>query len=140
MFFQVRKRKEGVTEISATLRAKLEGEGILRRQEQEQEEEVEEEEEVEIQGEYLQERKKTEDLVEPAARQSGRLLPRKSIRISFDTFQAKARPGLANTSSEEEEELMKTMKSDANTMTRIVLGRIKKGGWQTKSWRKSQSV
>ena len=145
MFFQVRKRKEGVTEISATLRAKLEGEGILRRQEVvvdevEMEEEEEEEEEVVMQGQHLQERKKTEDLVEPAARQSGRLLPRKSIRISFDTFQAKARPGLANTSSEEEEELMKTMKSDANTMTRIVLGRIKKGGWQTKSWRKSQSV
>ena len=131
----MRKRKEGVTEISAALRAKLEGEGILRRQEQE---EVEEEEEVEDQ--YLEKRKKTEDLVEPAARLSGRLLPRKSIRISFDTFQAKVRPGLANTSSEEEEELMKTMKSDANTMTRIMLGRIKKGGWQTKSWRKSQSV
>ena len=132
MCSQVRKRKEGATEISATLRAKLEGEGILRRKEQE--EEVEEEEN------YLEERKKTEDLVEPAARQSGRLLPRKSIRISFDTFQAKARPGLANTSSEEEEELMKTMKSDANTMTRIMLGRMKKGGWQTKSWRKLQSV
>ena len=132
MFLQVRKRKEGVTEISATLRAKLEGEGILRRQEKEQ---VEEEED-----QYLEKRKKTEDLVEPAARLSGRLLPRKSIRISFDTFQAKVRPGLANTSSEEEEELMKTMKSDANTMTRIMLGRIKKGGWQTKSWRKSQSV
>ena len=128
----MRKRKEGVTEISAALRAKLEGEGILRRQEQEEEEEVEDQ--------YLEKRKKTEDLVEPAARLSGRLLPRKSIRISFDTFQAKVRPGLANTSSEEEEELMKTMKSDANTMTRIMLGRIKKGGWQTKSWRKSQSV
>ena len=128
----MRKRKEGVTEISATLRAKLEGEGILRRKE---EEEVEEEEN------YLEERKKTEDLLEPAARRSGRLLPRKSIRISFDTFQAKVRPGLANTSSEEEEELMKTMKSDANTMTRIMLGRMKKGGgWQTKSWRKSHSV
>ena len=131
MLSQVRKRKEGVTEISATLRAKLEGEGILRRKE---EEEVEEEEN------YLEERKKTEDLLEPAARLSGRLLPRKSIRISFDTFQAKVRPGLANTSSEEEEELMKTMKSDANTMTRIMLGRMKKGGWQTKSWRKSQPV
>ena len=131
----MRKRKEGVTEISAALRAKLEGEGILRRQEQEEVEEVEEEED-----QYLEKRKKTEDLVEPAARLSGRLLPRKSIRISFDTFQAKVRPGLANTSSEEEEELMKTMKSDANTMTRIMLGRIKKGGWQTKSWRKSQSI
>ena len=99
-----------------------------------------EEEEEEEEDQYLEKRKKTEDLVEPAARLSGRLLPRKSIRISFDTFQAKVRPGLANTSSEEEEELMKTMKSDANTMTRIMLGRIKKGGWQTKSWRKSQSV
>ena len=93
-----------------------------------------------MRGQYLQERKKTKALVEPAARRSGRMLPRKSIRISFDTFQAKVRPGLANTSSEEEEEMMKTMKSDANTMTRILLGRIKKGGWQTKSWRKSQSV
>ena len=43
MFFQVRKRKEGVTEISATLRAKLEGEGILRRQEVEEEEQEGEE-------------------------------------------------------------------------------------------------
>ena len=140
---QVRKRKEGATEISASVRAKLEGEGILRRKKSEVAEEEEEEVEEEGQNrlENTWEKKKTDDPVEAAARLSGGLLPRKSIRISFDTFQAKVRPGLVNTSSEEEEEMMKTMKSDANTMTRIMLGRMKKGGgWQTKSWRKSHSV
>ena len=139
---QVRKRKEGATEISASVRAKLEGEGILRRKKSEVAEEEEEEvEEGHNRLENTWEKKKTDDPVEAAARLSGGLLPRKSIRISFDTFQAKVRPGLVNTSSEEEEEMMKTMKSDANTMTRIMLGRMKKGGgWQTKSWRKSHSV
>ena len=139
---QVRKRKEGATEISASVRAKLEGEGILRRKKSEVAEEEEEEvEEGQNRLENTWERKKTDDPVEAAARLCGGLLPRKSIRISFDTFQAKVRPGLVNTSSEEEEEMMKTMKSDANTMTRIMLGRMKKGGgWQTKSWRKSHSI
>ena len=142
MCCQVRKRKEGATEISASVRAKLEGEGILRRKKSEVAEEEEEEvEEGQNRLENTWEKKKTDDPVEAAARLSGGLLPRKSIRISFDTFQAKVRPGLVNTSSEEEEEMMKTMKSDANTMTRIMLGRMKKGGgWQTKSWRKSHSV
>ena len=129
-------RKEGATEISSTLRAKLEVEGILRKKVVR----VDEEEE-EVQGLNCI-KDKADDLLEQSARLSGQMLPRKSIRISFDTFQAKVRPGLASTSSEEEEEMMKTMKSDANTMTRIVLGRMKKrgGGWQTKSWRKMQSV
>ena len=132
----MRHRKEGATEISSTLRAKLEVEGILRKKVVR----VDEEEE-EVQGLNCME-DKAGDLLEQSARLSGQMLPRKSIRISFDTFQAKVRPGLASTSSEEEEEMMKTMKSDANTMTRIVLGRMKKrgGGWQTKSWRKTQSV
>ena len=132
----MRHRKEGATEISSTLRAKLEVEGILRKKVVR----VDEEEE-EVQGLNCMENK-AGDLLEQSARLSGQMLPRKSIRISFDTFQAKVRPGLASTSSEEEEEMMKTMKSDANTMTRIVLGRMKKrgGGWQTKSWRKMQSV
>ena len=132
----MRHRKEGATEISSTLRAKLEVEGILRKKVVR----VDEEEE-EVQGLNCME-DKAGDLLEQSARLSGQMLPRKSIRISFDTFQAKVRPGLASTSSEEEEEMMKTMKSDANTMTRIVLGRMKKrgGGWQTKSWRKMQSV
>ena len=130
-------RKEGATEISSTLRAKLEVEGILRKKVVR----VDEQEEEEVQGLNCME-DKAGDLLEQSARLSGQMLPRKSIRISFDTFQAKVRPGLASTSSEEEEEMMKTMKSDANTMTRIVLGRMKKrgGGWQTKSWRKMQSV
>ena len=124
------------------MRAKLEGEGILRRKKSEVAEEEEEEvEEGHNRLENTWEKKKTDDPVEAAARLSGGLLPRKSIRISFDTFQAKVRPGLVNTSSEEEEEMMKTMKSDANIMTRIMLGRMKKGGgWQTKSWRKSHSI
>ena len=132
----MRHRKEGATEISSTLRAKLEVEGILRKKVVR----VDEEEE-EVQGLNCI-KDKADDLLERSARLSGQMLPRKSIRISFDTFQAKVRPGLASTSSEEEEEMMKTMKSDANTMTRIVLGRMKKrgGGWQTKSWRKTQSV
>ena len=132
----MRHRKEGATEISSTLRAKPEVEGILRKKVVR----VDEEEE-EVQGLNCME-DKAGDLLEQSARLSGQMLPRKSIRISFDTFQAKVRPGLASTSSEEEEEMMKTMKSDANTMTRIVLGRMKKrgGGWQTKSWRKMQSV
>ena len=132
----MRHRKEGATEISSTLRAKLEVEGILRKKVVR----VDDEEE-EVQGLNCME-DKADDLLEQSARLSGQMLPRKSIRISFDTFQAKVRPGLASTSSEEEEEMMKTMKSDANTMTRIVLGRMKKrgGGWQTKSWRKMQSV
>ena len=132
----MRHRKEGATEISSTLRAKLEVEGILRKKVVR----VDEEEE-EVQGLNCI-KDKADDLLEQSARLSGQMLPRKSIRISFDTFQAKVRPGLASTSSEEEEEMMKTMKSDANTMTRIVLGRMKKrgGGWQTKSWRKTQSV
>ena len=132
----MRHRKEGATEISSTLRAKLEVEGILRKKVVR----VDEEEE-EVQGLNCME-DKAGHLLEQSARLSGQMLPRKSIRISFDTFQAKGRPGLASTSSEEEEEMMKTMKSDANTMTRIVLGRMKKrgGGWQTKSWRKMQSV
>ena len=132
----MRHRKEGATEISSTLRAKLEVEGILRKKVVR----VDEEEE-EVQGLNCI-KDKADDLLEQSARLSGQMLPRKSIRISFDTFQAKVRPGLASTSSEEEEEMMKTMKSDANTMTRIVLGRMKKrgGGWQTKSWRKMQSV
>ena len=132
----MRHRKEGATEISSTLRAKLEVEGILRKKVVR----VDEEEE-EVQGLNCME-DKAGHLLEQSARLSGQMLPRKSIRISFDTFQAKVRPGLASTSSEEEEEMMKTMKSDANTMTRIVLGRMKKrgGGWQTKSWRKMQSV
>lgn len=133
----MRHRKEGATEISSTLRAKLEVEGILRKKVVR----VDEQEEEEVQGLNCME-DKAGDLLEQSARLSGQMLPRKSIRISFDTFQAKVRPGLASTSSEEEEEMMKTMKSDANTMTRIVLGRMKKrgGGWQTKSWRKTQSV
>ena len=133
----MRHRKEGATEISSTLRAKLEVEGILRKKGVR----VDEEEEEEVQGLNCI-KDNTGDLLEQSARLSGQMLPRKSIRISFDTFQAKVRPGLASTSSEEEEEMMKTMKSDANTMTRIVLGRMKKrgGGWQTKSWRKMQSV
>ena len=132
----MRHRKEGAIEISSTLRAKLEVEGILRKKVVR----VDEEEE-EVQGLNCI-KDKADDLLEQSARLSGQMLPRKSIRISFDTFQAKVRPGLASTSSEEEEEMMKTMKSDANTMTRIVLGRMKKrgGGWQTKSWRKMQSV
>ena len=132
----MRHRKEGATEISSALRAKLEVEGILRKKVVR----VEQQEE-EVQGLNCME-DKADDLLEQSARLSGQMLPRKSIRISFDTFQAKVRPGLASTSSEEEEEMMKTMKSDANTMTRIVLGRMKKrgGGWQTKSWRKTQSV
>ena len=132
----MRHRKEGATEISSTLRAKLEVEGILRKKVVR----VEQQEE-EVQGLNCME-DKAGHLLEQSARLSGQMLPRKSIRISFDTFQAKVRPGLASTSSEEEEEMMKTMKSDANTMTRIVLGRMKKrgGGWQTKSWRKTQSV
>ena len=132
----MRHRKEGATEISSTLRAKLEVEGILRKKVVR----VDEEEE-EVQGLNCI-KDKADDLLEQSARLSGQMLPRKSIRISFDTFQAKVRPGLASTSSEEEEEMMKTMKSDANTMTRILLGRMKKrgGGWQTKSWRKTQSV
>ena len=132
----MRHRKEGATEISSALRAKLEVEGILRKKLVR----VDEEEE-EVQGLNCI-KDKAGDLLEQSARLSGQMLPRKSIRISFDTFQAKVRPGLASTSSEEEEEMMKTMKSDANTMTRIVLGRMKKrgGGWQTKSWRKMQSV
>ena len=132
----MRHRKEGATEISSALRAKLEVEGILRKKVVR----VDDEEE-EVQGLNCME-DKADDLLEQSARLSGQMLPRKSIRISFDTFQAKVRPGLASTSSEEEEEMMKTMKSDANTMTRIVLGRMKKrgGGWQTKSWRKMQSV
>ena len=132
----MRHRKEGATEISSTLRAKLEVEGILRKKVVR----VDEEEE-EVQGLNCI-KDKADDLLEQSARLSGQMLPRKSIRISFDTFQAKVRPGLVSTSSEEEEEMMKTMKSDANTMTRIVLGRMKKrgGGWQTKSWRKMQSV
>ena len=132
----MRHRKEGATEISSTLRAKLEVEGILRKKVVR----VDGEEE-EVQGLNCI-KDKADDLLEQSARLSGQMLPRKSIRISFDTFQAKVRPGLASTSSEEEEEMMKTMKSDANTMTRIVLGRMKKrgGGWQTKSWRKMQSV
>ena len=133
----MRHRKEGATEISSALRAKLEVEGILRKKVVR----VDEQEEEEVQGLNCME-DKAGDLLEQSARLSGQMLPRKSIRISFDTFQAKVRPGLASTSSEEEEEMMKTMKSDANTMTRIVLGRMKKrgGGWQTKSWRKTQSV
>ena len=133
----MRHRKEGATEISSTLRAKLEVEGILRKKVVR----VDDQEEEEVQGLNCME-DKAGDLLEQSARLSGQMLPRKSIRISFDTFQAKVRPGLASTSSEEEEEMMKTMKSDANTMTRIVLGRMKKrgGGWQTKSWRKMQSV
>ena len=133
----MRHRKEGATEISSTLRAKLEVEGILRKKVVR----VDEQEEEEVQGLNCME-DKAGHLLEQSARLSGQMLPRKSIRISFDTFQAKVRPGLASTSSEEEEEMMKTMKSDANTMTRIVLGRMKKrgGGWQTKSWRKMQSV
>ena len=132
----MRHRKEGATEISSALRAKLEVEGILRKKVVR----VDEEEE-EVQGLNCM-KDKAGHLLEQSARLSGQMLPRKSIRISFDTFQAKVRPGLASTSSEEEEEMMKTMKSDANTMTRIVLGRMKKrgGGWQTKSWRKMQSV
>ena len=132
----MRHRKEGATEISSALRAKLEVEGILRKKVVR----VDEEEE-EVQG-LTCKKDKAGDLLEQSARLSGQMLPRKSIRISFDTFQAKVRPGLASTSSEEEEEMMKTMKSDANTMTRIVLGRMKKrgGGWQTKTWRKMQSV
>ena len=132
----MRHRKEGATEISSTLRAKLEVEGILRKKVVRLDEEEEE-----VKGLNCME-DKAGDLLEQSARLSGQMLPRKSIRISFDTFQAKVRPGLASTSSEEEEEMMKTMKSDANTMTRIVLGRMKKrgGGWQTKSWRKTQSV
>ena len=133
----MRHRKEGATEISSALRAKLEVEGILRKKVVR----VDEEEEEEVQGLNCI-KDNAGDLLEQSARLSGQMLPRKSIRISFDTFQAKVRPGLASTSSEEEEEMMKTMKSDANTMTRIVLGRMKKrgGGWQTKSWRKMQSV
>ena len=73
----VRGRRQGATHLSQELRGKLQELGIYRKQEQEQEQKV-----------------------EGAAMAAGKLLPRRSVRISFDTFQAKARPGLETTSEE----------------------------------------
>ena len=91
---EVRSRKEGTTELSPGLRNKLEELGILKEGSREGQE------------------------VEGRARSSGGQLPRRSIRISFDTFQAKARPGLENSSEDE------SLKLDAVTMTRIMLNRV----------------
>merc|ERR1711962_192849 len=99
---QVMTRREGNTELSPALRQKLQEAGILRK------------------TRALGEMKKPGDL-ENAASEKGKMLARGNIRISFDTFQAKSRPGLETTSSEDE-----SLKTDANNMTMILLGRLKK--------------
>merc|ERR1712243_283272 len=98
---QVMTRREGNTELSPALRQKLQEAGILRK------------------TRVLGEMKPGE--LETAASERGKTLARGSIRISFDTFQAKSRPGLETTSSEDE-----SLKTDANNMTMILLGRLKK--------------
>ena len=98
----MRARREGTTELSPELRLRLQEAGILRKAGT---------------GEEVVTR-----CLETAARMRGQNLPKRSVRISFDTFQAKSRPGLETTSSEDEESL----KTDANNMTMIMLGRVRK--------------
>ena len=96
---EVAAAREGAVHLSTQLTDRLQELGILRRGED----------------------RRQGDLA-TAAMARGSQLPRRSIRVSFDTFQAKARPGL-ETSSEDEEKL----KSSANTMTMIMLGRTRRG-------------
>ena len=79
----VKGRRQGATQLSQELRGKLQELGIYRGQEHGKEE-----------------RQEQEQKVEGDAMAAGKLLPRRSVRISFDTFQAKARPGLETTSEE----------------------------------------
>jgi len=77
----IQKRREGTTHLSAEMRLKLKDMGILR--------------------EPTGEDHVIENIAE-IARDTGILMPRKNLRVTFDTFSAKRRPGLAQSSEDEE--------------------------------------
>ena len=77
----IQKRREGATQLSLEMRIKLKDMGILR--------------------ENTAEHQVTENIAE-IARDTGILMPRKNLFVTFDTFAAKKRPGLAQSSEDED--------------------------------------
>jgi hypothetical protein len=77
----IQRRKEGATELSTEMRMKLKDMGILRKQ--------------------SAETQATENIAD-IARTTGILMPRKNLWVTFDTFAAKSRPGLAQSSEDED--------------------------------------
>jgi len=94
---EIQKRTEGVTQLSNDMKLKLDNLGILRKR--------------------AGETRVIEDIA-VLARNTGILMPRKKIRVAFDAFSIKRRPGLS-TSSEEEDgaknEVRSRKKSDSET-------------------------
>jgi len=84
----IQKRREGVTQLSMEMRLKLKDMGILR----------------ETAGEH----QVVENLAH-IARDTGVLMPRKNLWVSFDTFSAKSRPGLAQSSEDEDGSSLKVI-------------------------------
>jgi len=77
----IQKRKEGATQLSMEMRLKLKDMGILRENSAEHQ---------------------LPDNIAEVARTTGILMPRKNLWVSFDTFAAKNRPGLAQSSEDED--------------------------------------
>jgi len=83
----IQRRKEGATQISNEMRSKLESMGILREQSAEHQ---------------------ISENIADIARTTGILMPRKNLWVTFDTFAAKNRPGLAQSSEDEDGTSAKT--------------------------------
>eukprot|EP00092_Neocalanus_flemingeri_P005400 GFUD01005820.1.p1 GENE.GFUD01005820.1~~GFUD01005820.1.p1 ORF type:complete len:237 (+),score=58.05 GFUD01005820.1:90-800(+) len=78
----IQKKREGATQLSSEMRLKLKGMGILREQTGEPE--------------------AIENIAE-IARDTGILMPRKNLWVTFDCFSSKRRPGLAQSSEDDED-------------------------------------
>merc|ERR1712115_178033 len=67
--------------------------------------------------------------VEGAARRCGLELTKKQVRVSFDTFMAKSRPGLESDEEVKEKRTIRPRSTETNK------GPIRTGGWSNPAWK-----
>jgi len=107
----IQRRREGATQLSMEMRLKLQSMGILR-----------EESAVQQVNENIAE----------IARTTGILMPRSKLWVTFDTFAAKNRPGLAQSSEDEEGSCVKAATKKKKKMEETAKKNVEIMKWKNK--------
>jgi len=107
----IQRRREGATQLSMEMRLKLQSMGILREDNPVQQ--------------------VTENIAE-IARTTGILMPRSKLWVTFDTFAAKNRPGLAQSSEDEEGTCVKVATKKKKKMEETAKKNVEIMKWKNK--------
>jgi len=107
----IQRRREGATQLSMEMRLKLQSMGILREESAMQQ--------------------VTENIAE-IARTTGILMPRTKLWVTFDTFAAKNRPGLAQSSEDEDGSCVKAATKKKKKMEETAKKNVEIMKWKNK--------